>query len=193
MLAKFLRMRVRMDSKNYMLLILLPLIAMPCFVPVVQSSNSWETDKTAVVSRVIDGDTFDTSSGDRIRLADIDAPEQGESGYKRATDFLTSLVYNKQVYLDIDDISRTDQYGRLVCVVYVDYNSTHLKNVNKALLVEGVTVIWDFNNNEFNPYSWTLYVPKTETPKFPNLVILAIILPIVALVVIILYKRKLEK
>jgi endonuclease YncB( thermonuclease family) len=90
------------------------------FVSVDHSSNPWENDKTVVVSTVIDGDTFYTVSGDTIRLADIDAPEQGNTGYDDARNQLTSLVYNKQVYLDIDDISRTDTYGRLVCVVYAD-------------------------------------------------------------------------
>lgn len=135
---------------------------MQYFVPVVGSSM--EIDKITVVSQVIDGDTFDTTSEDRIRLADVDAPEKGESGYYDAKDFLTSLVYNKQAYLDIDDVYETDKYGRLVCVVYVDYNSTHFKNVNKALLVEDFAVIWNFNN-EFDPYTWTLYCPKEESPE----------------------------
>ena len=122
------------------------IVLVQSFVPVVQSSCSVEIDKTAVVSRVIDGDTFDTASGDRVRLADVDAPEKGESGYYDARDFLISLVYNKRVYLDIDDIYGTDKYGRVVCVVYVEYNSTHFKNVNKALLVGGYAVIKNFHN-----------------------------------------------
>lgn len=35
---------------------------------------------TTVVSWVIDGDTFDVISGDRVRLADVDAPEYYEEG-----------------------------------------------------------------------------------------------------------------
>jgi endonuclease YncB( thermonuclease family) len=37
-----------------------------------------EIDAITVVSRVIDGDTFDTTSEGRIRLADVNAPENGE-------------------------------------------------------------------------------------------------------------------
>ena len=151
-----------MEKKILPFLVLILLILY--FVPAVQSSM--ETDKTTVVSRVIDGDTFDTTSGDRIRLADVDAPEKGESGYYDAKNFLIGLVYDKTVYLDIDDIYRTDKYGRLVCVVYVDYNSTHFKNVNEALLVEGYAVIWNFYN-EFNPSTWSLYYPKEESPEPP--------------------------
>jgi endonuclease YncB( thermonuclease family) len=127
-----------MQLKHLLLLAFLSLIPIQCLVSVAHSSNPWENDKTVVVSTVIDGDTFYTVSGDTIRLADIDAPEQGDTGYDDARNLLTSLVYNKQVYLDIDDISRTDTYGRLICVVYADHNSTHLKNVNKTLLSGGL-------------------------------------------------------
>jgi len=140
---------------------LILILLVPCFVPVVLAG---EIDATTVVDWVIDGDTFDTTSGDRVRLADIDAPESGELGYYDAKNFLISLVYDKTVHLDIDDIYETDKYGRLVCVVYVKHNSTHYKNVNKALLVEGYAVIWNFNN-EFNPSTWTLYCPKEEHPE----------------------------
>ena len=121
-----------------------------------------EVDKTSTVTRVIDGDTFDISTGERIRLADVDAPEYYESGYSDATDYLKSLIDGKTVYLDIDDVYTYDYSGtgsRLVCVAYVDYDSTHWINVNKALLDEGHAVISDFHN-EFSPYSWSLYVLK---------------------------------
>ena len=85
-------------------------------------------------------------------MADVDAPESGESGYYEAKNFLISLVDEKTVYLDIDDVYETGPYGRLICVVYVEYNSTHYTNVNKALLVEGVAVIKNYDN-EFNPYT----------------------------------------
>lgn len=152
-----------MEKRIFPFLVLV--LLMQYLVPVVQ--GSMEIDKTTVVSRVIDGDTFDTTSGHRIRLADIDTPEKGESGYDNAKNFLIGLVYNKRVYLDIDDIYRTDKYGRLVCVVYVSYNSTHFKNVNKALLIRGYAVIWNFHN-EFNPNTWSLYSPKEESLGFPK-------------------------
>ena len=139
------------------------IVLIESFLLVVHSSYSVEIDATTVVSKVIDGDTFDTTSEGRIRLADVDTPERGESGYYEAKNFLTSLVYNKQVYLDIDDVYETDKYGRLVCVVYVSHNTTHFININKALLVEGYAVIWNFDN-EFNPIAWSLYCPKEESP-----------------------------
>jgi len=168
--------------KVFPLLILILLV--PCFVPVVLAG---EIDATTVVDWVIDGDTFDSTSEGRIRLADVDAPEYGESGYYDAKQCLEELIDGKTVYLDIDDIYETDPYDRLVCVVYVRHSSTHYKNVNKALLVERVAVI-DNYYNEFNPYSWTLYVHEDEIPEFPSFLILPLFMTATLLAVIVYRK-----
>ena len=121
------------------------------------SAAGWEIDETGTVSRIIEGDIFDASPVGRVRLADVNAPKVGEPGSVQATDFLASKVLNQRVYLDVDDVSRTDLYGRLVCVVYVRHNATHLLNVNKALLDAGLADAVDFAN-EFDPTTWTPYV-----------------------------------
>ena len=114
-----------------------------------------EIDAQGYVTKVIDGDTIDVSNFGRIRLADIDTPESGEAGYSSAKNYLSSLVGNAFVYIDMDD--EKDPYDRFVCVVYVRLNSTHLLNVNKALLNKGVAKISNYLN-EFNPSSWNLYI-----------------------------------
>ena len=43
------------------------------------------------VSRIIDGDTFDSSAG-RVRLYGVDTPERGERCFSEATDRLRELV-----------------------------------------------------------------------------------------------------
>jgi PKD repeat protein len=120
-------------------------------------SSPFEVDATASVYRVVDGDTFDAFPVGRVRLADVDAPEIGEAGYTKATNALKSLVLNKKVYLDVDDLNVMDRYNRIVCVVYVRNNSTHLMNVNHWLVINGYAKISDYPN-EFNPYTWSLYV-----------------------------------
>lgn len=75
---------------------------------------------TVFVNDVIDGDTFDTAEGFRIRLADIDAPETGETGYLESAEYLELLIEDKTVVLDIDNITVTDPYGRYVCLVFVE-------------------------------------------------------------------------
>ena len=125
-------------------------------------ASSGEIDATAVAVSVHDGDTFNiervTNDSDTVRLADVDATELGQPLSYEARDFLKELVLSKTVYLDIDDIYIYDYRGtgdRLVCVVYVDYNSTHYENVNKALLIAGLAEKKEYDN-EFNADTWAL-------------------------------------
>jgi len=151
-----------------------------------------DIDAIGAVSRIIDGDTFVLSSGERVRLADIDAPESGESGYRRATVSLSSLISGRTIYLDTDGFYGRDRYGRLVCVVYVEYDAIHFINVNKALLMEGCAITSDYPN-EFDPYSWSLYSPKASF--MPTLILVPIFILIAAssgivLVIIFIKERK---
>lgn len=71
-----------------------------------------------IVTRIIDGDTFELNSGDRVRLICIDTPERGESGFKEAKDYLEDLLLDEEVILE-KDVSETDRYNRLLRYVYL--------------------------------------------------------------------------
>jgi endonuclease YncB( thermonuclease family) len=160
--------------------VIVAMILNPSFL-VCCNASSGEIDATAVAVKVHDGDTFYldrvTNGSNTVRLADVNAPELGQPLSYEARDFLKGLVLAKAVYLDIDDIYVYDYRGtgdRLVCVVYVDYNSTHYENVNKALWIAGLAEKKEYDN-EFDADTWTLYVPKTDlTPEFPISIILLI-------------------
>jgi endonuclease YncB( thermonuclease family) len=132
-----------------------------------------ELDATADVWVVIDGDTFDAFPVGRVRLADIDAPERGEMGYDVSRSYLTTLIDEKQIYLDVDNNEMHDPTRRLICMVYVRKNTTHLWNVNQKLVVENYADVKDFTNNEFDPDTWTetVYYPIAELPErsYPQL------------------------
>jgi micrococcal nuclease len=66
----------------------------------------------AFVTRVIDGDTIVLSSGERVRLIGIDAPEIGEPGADEATNFVREAVEGKTVWLESSGAD-TDRFGRL--------------------------------------------------------------------------------
>lgn len=117
-----------------------------------QTTRTITIDLIGTCTSVIDGDTFELSSGKRVRLADIDAPESYESGYYISTNALSSWIQGETVYLDIDDIFGTDLYGRYVCVIYVEYGAGYA-NVNLALLTGGYAVSDDYPN-EFDPSDW---------------------------------------
>ncbi|MCK4383160.1 MAG: thermonuclease family protein [Candidatus Lokiarchaeota archaeon] len=130
------------------------LFSIPHEVPPPAASEI-EIDASGTVYNIVDGDRYDQSGlsdGDRVRLADIDAPESDIN----AENYLSSLIYDKFVYVDIDDIYGKGYYDRWICVVYVRHNSTHVLNVNYAMVLNGYAVI-DNYYNEFNPYDWKLY------------------------------------
>jgi len=78
------------------------------------------------VTRVIDGDTFETTSRKNpVRLANVNAPEKGQPGYAQAKAELGKLIQGKEV--SIETVAR-DKYRRSVANVKVDRNS-----VNKAM------------------------------------------------------------
>jgi endonuclease YncB( thermonuclease family) len=165
------------------------------FVTIAIAASSGEIDATSMATSVHDGDTFyidkEFHGSDTIRLADLNASELGQPLSVEARNFLSNLVYQKTVYLDIDDVYTFDYSGtgeRLVCVVYVSYNSTHYENVNKALLDAGLAEKKDYVN-EFDPNTWTLYVSKESISEFPSFLV-PVLLFVTASAAVVFYNRK---
>jgi micrococcal nuclease len=78
---------------------------------------------SAMVERVIDGDTIVLASGEKVRYLLIDAPEttngHADCFGSNATTFNRDLVLGKTIELSYDDRC-TDTYGRLLAYVSVD-------------------------------------------------------------------------
>lgn len=176
------------------------ILILVCMASVIATSSAsiagFEIDRIALVTSVHDGDTFNIDNSQKVRLADLDAPELDiEQGAYEARNFLDGLIYGKTVYLDVDDVHGTDSYDRLICVVYVSYNSTHYINVNQALIANGHAEAWDHSNNEFHPDDWTFFVPKSDSEARDSTTLyLIIIVFFVAMVLLVaLSKRGLRK
>jgi micrococcal nuclease len=137
--------------------------------------GSW--DALAVVVRVVDGDTFrakitcvsgafsgriSVGTEYRVRLADVNAPELGTVEGERARRALENLIQGRTVMLDVDGVDVFDRYSRVIAVAYIDYNETHILNINRWLVEEGYARVWD-HPNEFNPGTWKLYKPRERT------------------------------
>ena len=82
--------------------------------------DSVEVENNSVkVARVIDGDTFEIETGEKVRLIGIDAPEsvhptkEDECYGETSSKVLKELIEGKSVYLE-KDVSETDRYGRLL-------------------------------------------------------------------------------
>ncbi len=122
-------------------------------------------EAAGTVTHVVDGDTFDVTVSEktdtrvaigetiRIRLADIDTPEihgaKACQAGRDAANYTRSRLDGKHVSLDLDDSAGKDVFNRWIAVCYIDG-----KNFNEELVVNGVAMVKDFDNNEFNPDDW---------------------------------------
>ena len=73
----------------------------------------------AHVSRVVDGDTIEISTGERVRFIAIDTPERGEPGFEESTAFVRDLIEGQTVWLEADG-DDTDRFGRLRRYIWVE-------------------------------------------------------------------------
>ena len=121
-----------------------------------------EISVSGLVTRVVDGDTFDVEDFGRVRLADVDAPEMDTPAGKAAKFFVEAWLLDEIVHLDVDDIGVKDRYGRWIAVAYIEDPETgELVNFNAMLVASGHAVIKDFKDNKFDPGDWGL-VPVTR-------------------------------
>jgi len=103
------------------LTLILTIIALTCF------------GTTVKVTRVIDGDTFETETGEKVRLVGINAPEISDIFGEEAKQHLINLIDGKVINLEPDHISNDrDRYGRLLR--YVIYNNS---DINRQMLLDG--------------------------------------------------------
>jgi endonuclease YncB( thermonuclease family) len=79
---------------------------------------------------ISDGDTIVTTGDNRIRLWGIDTPERDQRYGADATEALTEMLRNEQLYLETKDI---DRYGRTVGVIY----TTNGSEINLEMVCKG--------------------------------------------------------
>lgn len=115
-----------------------------------------------LVKRVVDGDTLQIESGEKVRLIGIDTPEMHESNklYKdsqrsgedvatiqklgrSAYEFTRKLVEGKRVSLEFD-VEKYDKYNRLLAYVYINRDKTF---VNAEIIKEGYASVMTFPPN----------------------------------------------
>jgi micrococcal nuclease len=88
---------------------------------------------TTKVVRVIDGDTFETDKGEKVRLIGINAPEISDIFGEEAKQYLSELILNKTIDLQTDQISNDrDRYQRLLRYVFLDG-----VDLNKKMVQDG--------------------------------------------------------
>ncbi|NTU46660.1 hypothetical protein HGA88_03455 [Candidatus Roizmanbacteria bacterium] len=102
----------------------------------------------AKVTRVIDGDTVEIETGQKVRYIGMDTPEMPSKNKKadcfalEATEKNKEIVLGKTVRLQTD-VSDTDKYGRLLRYVFLNEPTASGSGlfVNKFLLEEGYATV----------------------------------------------------
>lgn len=88
------------------------------------SLNQMPKGQEVKVSRVIDGDTIEIETGQKVRYIGIDTPETVDPRRpvgcfgKEASEANKKIVEGKTVFL-LKDVSETDKFGRLLRYVYL--------------------------------------------------------------------------
>jgi micrococcal nuclease len=109
------------------------------------------------VVKVTDGDSMILTGGERLRLANIDAPEENEPLYDSATAHLTSLADDRDLRLRFP-AQRRDKYGRLLAWAFVDSLF-----VGEEMLRHGLAYLLLFDQSEYhNPLIKRLLAAQRE-------------------------------
>lgn len=103
------------------------------YVAISQSKSNNTPDKilASIVDYVVDGDTVELRTGERIRLIGINTPETGQPYSSDAKNKLKKLIEGKQVKLE-KDITDKDQYGRLLRYIWLDNVFVNLEMVKQG-------------------------------------------------------------
>jgi micrococcal nuclease len=111
-----------MSKKEIRLIVSILFLIVAFFTALFQNKN--QPENTSIVSRVVDGDTIELGTGERVRYIGIDTPEtvdprkEVQCFGKEASVKNKELVEGKEVRL-VKDVSDKDKYGRLLRYVYV--------------------------------------------------------------------------
>lgn len=95
---------------------------------------------SGTVARIIDGDTIELATGERLRYLLVDTPESTGGATDcygaQARTFNTDLVSGKTVTIAYDEAACTDRFGRTLAYVTVDG-----QEVNRVLVERGYACV----------------------------------------------------
>ena len=91
------------------------------------------------VTKVIDGDTVEIETGQRLRLKGINTPESQMPLSDEATTFLKNLVENKTIQIESYG---TDKYGRFLSHIFIQD-----ENVNAKILSAGFATLYYYEKD----------------------------------------------
>ncbi len=125
----------------YRLILLMLILAM--------AAEARPDEASGIVTHVNAGDEIFVDGIGCVKVADVQVPET-LLGAAYAQDFTMQMLLDTQVFLDIDNLIKTNENGCLICVVYTAEGA----NFNRMLVDSGNAAIKNDTRNEFNPADW---------------------------------------
>lgn len=101
-------------------------------------------NETETALYVVDGDTFETSLGESIRLLCVDTPEEGQAGYEDSKIFLSTFVLGREILIEREGL---DIYNRTLAWVSV-YSGEESILVNKEIVDNGYGSLFEYNGTD---------------------------------------------
>jgi len=120
-------------------------------------ASSYPEEAMGVVTRIIDGTTFEVSGLGCVRLADVMSVSANSQVGLDAREFTRDNLMGTQVFLDIDNQTGRDSGGCWLCVAYranANRTANLNKNFNKMYVDAGYGILKDDPKTEFDPMSW---------------------------------------
>jgi len=105
----------------------------------------------------IDGDTFVTVTGEKIRVYGIDAPEIGRPYAEEAKEMLQSLIEDKKIRIKIQSDKPLDGYGRTLAEC-----RSYKGNIGVLILAAGLAKTDIFPDDKFDP---TRYIAAEKSAQ----------------------------
>lgn len=105
----------------------------------------------------LDGDTFQTTTGERIRILGMDAPEIGRPWADVARKYLNDRIAGKKVNLKIQSHKPLDTYDRTLAIC-----TTSRGDITELMLSNGLARLLIFDDDIYDP---TRYMMAEEIAK----------------------------
>ncbi len=125
----------------------------------IENHDVTKLPKTAVVKKVIDGDTVELFNGTVLRYVGMTAPETGEPFEKEATEANRELVEGKEIKLEYDNYT-SDKFGRILA-----YPILVNKNICIELVRKGMAELVIYQKRKPFIYQVQLLEAQTEAKK----------------------------
>lgn len=113
-------------------------------IKIIYSSESFIPDSTENAIFIIDGDTFELSNGEIIRLLCVNTPEKSEDGYEEAKAFLSSSILGKNISIERQGI---DKYNRTLAWVSAE-NNWNITLINKQIVDNELGILFEYNETD---------------------------------------------